>query len=222
MNYLFQKYVTKGVNLTDEYFDDRLGHAAVHFSNFVKHKQRIPEQTLEIGTGWYPVIPISFFLCGVDRVYSVDISFLTSVARIKTTLEKFFEQRKSGKLDTVLPNILPQRWAAIETLYGHIDQMNLPDVLLALRLHYVIQDARHLDFASDSIDLVNSNNTFEHIDAAILPGILKEFKRIVKKDGIMSHAIDMSDHFAHFDRNISIYKARMACSWWRISCAITN
>ena len=30
INYLFQKYVTKGENLNDEYFLDRLNHAKTH------------------------------------------------------------------------------------------------------------------------------------------------------------------------------------------------
>lgn len=39
-----------------------------------------------------------------------------------------------------------------------------------------------------------------------MKGILKEFDRIVKKkNGLMSHFIDMSDHFAHMDSSINIY-----------------
>ena len=30
VNYLFQKYFTKGIKLTDEYFEDRLRHASNH------------------------------------------------------------------------------------------------------------------------------------------------------------------------------------------------
>lgn len=67
-------------------------------------------------------------------------------------------------------------------------------------------DARNLKHLADnSIDLVHSNNTFEHVYPSILKDILKEFKRIVKKEGLQSHFIDMSDHFAHFDKSINIY-----------------
>jgi hypothetical protein len=37
INYVFQKYVTKGVYLTDEYFYDRLGHAKAHIEAYNKH-----------------------------------------------------------------------------------------------------------------------------------------------------------------------------------------
>lgn len=50
-----------------------------------------------------------------------------------------------------------------------------------------------------------SNNTFEHIPKIILIDILKEFKRLLKADGVMSHFIDLSDHFAHFDTSITTY-----------------
>jgi regulatory protein YycI of two-component signal transduction system YycFG len=79
INYIFQKYVTKGVYLSEEYFLDRLGHAREHIKGYQKYAGKtIPNTTLEIGTGWYPIVPISFFLAGSDEIYSVDISFLTS------------------------------------------------------------------------------------------------------------------------------------------------
>ena len=62
INYLFQKYITKGVILSDEYFYDRLGHAAFHAKAFIQNKSKTPNSTLELGTGWYPVVPISMYL----------------------------------------------------------------------------------------------------------------------------------------------------------------
>jgi hypothetical protein len=77
VNYFFQKYVTKGVRLSDEYFLDRLEHGRVHIKSYQQHSgNTIPKQTLEIGTGWYPIVPICLFLVGAEKIYSVDISFL--------------------------------------------------------------------------------------------------------------------------------------------------
>ncbi len=65
INFLFQKYVTKGVYLSDEYFEDRLIHAANHLKGSKKLSgNTVPDKTLELGTGWYPVVPIVFYLCG--------------------------------------------------------------------------------------------------------------------------------------------------------------
>lgn len=37
INYIFQKYVTRGVNLSDEYFYDRLGHARDHINSYQQY-----------------------------------------------------------------------------------------------------------------------------------------------------------------------------------------
>lgn len=207
LNYFFQKYVTKGVNLSNEYFYDRLNHAKTHLESYQKHsKKNHPEKSLEIGTGWYPIVPISFFLCGTDEIYSVDISMLTSKKKIKTTLLKFVESHQSGKLKEFLPEIMSQRLEELLTLLNHYDKHSLIEILKKLRINYLIEDARKLSLSSNSIDLINSNNTFEHIYPDLLIPILKEFKRVVKKEnGVMSHFIDMTDHFAHLDSTINIY-----------------
>jgi Methyltransferase domain len=210
INYVFQKYVTKGVYLSDEYFYDRLGHAKAHLAAFQKHSKTaknaiVPKNALELGTGWYPVVPISFYLVGVETTYSVDISFLTSKERIFTTLQQFENAHKSGKLSGYL-DVLPEKWAKLSVLIANYADYSLEDVLKYLNLVYLIEDARALSLPDGSVDLVNSNNTFEHIYPSILIPILKDFKRVVNKEhGIMSHFIDMSDHFAHFDKTINIY-----------------
>jgi hypothetical protein len=206
INYLFQKYVTKGVYLNNDYFTDRLQHAAAHLHYYTKHTTKsFPETTLELGTGWYPVVPISFFLCGTQKIYTVDIALLTNKERIKTTIEKFLAIHTSGFLQQQLP-INDTRFQKLETLYNNYEKLSFEEIIEQLNITYLIEDARQLSLSDNSIDLVNSNNTYEHIYGNILEGIMKDFKRVVKKnDGIQSHFIDMSDHFAHFDKSINIY-----------------
>ena len=144
INYFFQKYVTKGVYLNDTYFGDRLGHARAHLEAY-KHYvpgTGLPGTFLEIGTGWYPVVPISFFLAGTTSTYSVDITFLSSKERIFTTLQKFLEWKKTGALDPYLaPD--PERWAQLEGVVQHYSDLTLDEVLEKLHLRYLITDARH-------------------------------------------------------------------------------
>jgi SAM-dependent methyltransferase len=206
INYFFQKYVTKGVYLTDEYFYDRLGHAKDHLNAYAKYGETtIPKTCLELGTGWYPIVPISFFLTGVDKTYSVDITFLTSKERLHTTLQKFQDALDKNVLSDYL-TIDPKRLKIFRELCDNIETLPLEKILEKLRIEYLLQDARNLSLEDDSIDLVNSNNTFEHIYPEILQPILKEFGRVVNKNGgVQSHFIDMSDHFAHFDQSITIY-----------------
>ncbi len=206
INYLFQKYVTKGVNLTDEYFEDRLSHARKHLESYTKYtNQLFPETSLEIGTGWFPIVPVSFFLAGTTIIYSVDISFLTSKKKIETILRKFVECETNRKLNTYI-NFQQQRFETIKAILSDYRNLSLKEILTKLNIVYLIEDARTLSLSNNSIDLINSNNTFEHIYTETLIPILEEFKRVLKiEKGVMSHFIDMSDHFAHFDKSINIY-----------------
>ena len=206
INFLFQKYVTKGVFLSDEYFYDRLGHAREHLAGYRRFAgQAVPATCLEIGTGWYPVVPIAFFLAGATTIYSVDIEFLTSTERLKTTLHRLVDAADQGRLAEYVA-VQPDRYAVLKQLLAEIDRVPLDDALRRLHITYLIEDARQLSLPDDSLDLINSNNTFEHIYPAILIPIMAEFRRVVKKrGGVMSHFIDMSDHFAHFDHSITIY-----------------
>lgn len=206
INYIFQKYVTKGVFLTDEYFLDRLGHAREHITAYRNHtKEAFPKTALELGTGWYPVVPISLFLCGTEKIYSVDISFLTSKERILVTLQRFIKYYNDGFLLKTL-DVDVTRYKTLIDIVEKYNELSLEEILHQLKITYLIEDARKLSLDSDSIDLVNSNNTFEHIYPEILGPIMADFLRVVKKKGgVMSHFIDMSDHFAHFDKKINIY-----------------
>jgi len=205
INYFFQKHVTKGVFLTEEYFEDRLTHAANHLKYFEKFApEKSLQTTLELGTGWYPVVPISLFLNGAQTIYTLDISTLSNKEHVLTTIEKFCAYYDSGKL-TPFIKVKESRISVLRSLLQDKDSLSLDDLTRRLHLHYLVQDARHITLDNEEVDLVHSNNTFEHIFPEILEPILVEFKRITSPGGIQSHFVDMSDHFAHFDQSINIY-----------------
>jgi len=205
LNYLFQKYVTKGVHLSDDYFSDRLLHAKEHIAAYQQQVGSIGgKTTLELGTGWYPVVPIALFLSGANRIYTIDISRLSHAGHLTTTIRRFLEYADSGQLKNYV-QALPDRLTVLREIAANGDQLSFETMLDQLKMHYLVQDARHLSLPDASVDLVHSNNTFEHVYPAILKALLLEFKRIAVPGGVLSHFIDMSDHFAHFDRTITIY-----------------
>ncbi len=206
INYLFQKYITKGVILTDEYFIDRLLHAQNHVNYFRKYSSITNNfNVLELGTGWYPVIPIYMFLSRSDKIYSVDISNLVSEENLKQTIAKYYQFYKNSELNKYLKEIDKGRLNVLFDCYHKQDKLKIEQLLNLLNINFIVGDARRLPLQSLSIDLITSNNTFEHIYPKILINILKEFNRVLKQKAIMSHFIDMSDHFAHLDKKISIY-----------------
>ena len=223
INYLFQKYVTKGVVLSDEYFYDRLEHAQRHIGCYQKLVGSLKgANTLELGTGWYPVVPLSNFLCGANKICSVDISQLTDKAKLKVTIDYFIKAADAGKLQQYIP-YLAERLDFLKSLFSDFDKLSYEEILAKLNLRFLVRDARHLpEFVDASIDLIHSNNTFEHVYIDVLSDILVEFKRLTKKGGMMSHFIDMSDHFAHSDPSITIYNFLQFSNkdWQRIDNSI--
>src|ERR1051326_1606552 len=204
INFFFQKHVTKGVFLSDEYFQDRLIHCANHYKYFRKYNSTKNFSHLEIGTGWYPVVPAGMFLYGAGSITTVDLTRLSNPEFTHATLKKFLEYYKNGKLQKFLPGISEERLKIV------LEEAENPsrdffDLLEKHNIVYLVMDARKLFLPDASIDLITSNNTFEHIYPEILEGILQKLKALCKSGGVMSHAIDLSDHFAHMDNSITIY-----------------
>ena len=206
INYWFQKNITKGVFLGDDYFFDRLEHAKQHIEAYQQNCGSLEGiKTLELGTGWYPVIPFSLFLTGVGQINTVDISNLTNKEKLKDTLDRFVELIEHKQLERYI-TAKKERVELLLTVKNDWDNLKFEEILASLNIHYIVMDARNLvNIEQHSIDLVHSNNTFEHVYPSILKDILKEFVRVVKQKGLQSHFIDMSDHFAHFDKSINIY-----------------
>ncbi|MEZ4918650.1 MAG: class I SAM-dependent methyltransferase [Saprospiraceae bacterium] len=207
LNRLFQRYVTKGVYLSDEYFGFKIEHARDHLRFFKEYKGGNFENktVLELGTGWYPIIPLAFYLNGFDKIISIDISQLMTKESLLDAIRKMSAWKQEGKLAVFLPDMDPERWATLEKMLAQAGDFDLNEMQSMINLETMTLDARNTPFEAGSMDFICSNNTFEHIYKPILHDILKEFKRILKKDGIMSHFIDMSDHFAHFDKSITVY-----------------
>lgn len=203
VNYWFQKNVTKGVALNDQYFGDKLGHATDHLRFYNTYNKTDSFKVLELGSGWYPVVPVALYLAGADEIVSIDISPLMTREGIQQTIERFLKDEEADKLEKLTPYILPERLKILRAIAKQ--HLGFKELLAALHLRLEIKDARNTAYPSDSFDLVCSNNTYEHIYPNILQPIVGEFQRIVKPGGINSHFIDMSDHFAHLDQSITIY-----------------
>jgi SAM-dependent methyltransferase len=206
LNFIFQKYITKGVLLNDQHFGYKIEHSIDHLNYFKRFSQKADNAMLvELGSGWYPVVPIMMYLTNTAKVFSVDIQSWMSKKNHLICIEKFLEWKENGKMDQILDFTYEKRWLDLYSIVKNPENYSMQDINQIIGLKLLIQDARQLKIESATVDYICSNNTLEHIHKEELAGILKEFKRIIKKGGVMSHFIDMSDHFAHFDLSINIY-----------------
>lgn len=216
INFLFQKYITRGVRLTDEYFEDKLIHAQkhIHFYREIKGKDKLPQSCLELGTGWYPVVPIALWLSGTEKVYTVDISPLLTQNAFLNTLNKFMDWNQRGLLSNyITPD--NSRLNIIKNVLINKKEAGKDELFKEFNLTYIVDNASKLNLTE--IEFIISNNVLEHIYPKFLIPILNNlFYKVLKEGGMMSHFIDMSDHFAHADKSISIYNfLKFSDAEWR-------
>ena len=206
INFFFQKYITKGVLLTDAHFELKLSHAADHIRFFRDYGGTIAgSRVLELGTGWYPIVPISLFLNEVQEVITIDIQSWMTKERIIRTIHKFLEWKQEGKIAEYLNDASAEKWSVLEQITEQEASMSKETICRKLGIVPMLEDARNTGIDTASMDFICSNNTFEHVYKDVLKGILAEFQHVCKVGGVMSHFIDLSDHFAHADHRITIY-----------------
>ncbi len=214
VNFWFQKNITKGVRLSDDYFGDKLVHAQDHLKHFRTHLPQGQFTTLELGTGWYPVVPIAMYLAGAKNCTSIDLNSLMTKESFGQTIEKYQQWFKAGKLEHLKDYFLPERISQLKKI--KVADASYETLLVIFNFEYRVGDAQDLQDEDETYDLIHSNNVFEHVHAGVLRNILIEFKRVLKQNGLMSHFIDMSDHFAHLDNSITIYNfLRFSPEAWR-------
>lgn len=156
----------------------------------------------EIGTGRVPLIPLTFWLMGAQKTYTLDLNpYLKKGLLIKNL--HFIQKNKVKMLELFGSQIKNKRFEQILNI-----DLNRPfDLHSFLKLCSIIYkapaDATNSGLPENSVDFHTSNTVLEHIPPAILKRIFFEGNRITKKDGLFVHFIDYSDHFSHSDKKIS-------------------
>lgn len=104
-NHFFQKYITKDVLLNVDTFENKLKRCRKHLENYLNNRPsaRIPFTVFELGTGWYPIIPLGLYLSGASEIWSFDKNPNLSTQYVKETLSWFVKYAESGILFELLP-----------------------------------------------------------------------------------------------------------------------
>lgn len=154
----------------------------------------------EVGTGWYPTLPLCFVLGGARSVLTVDLTRHLSeemTFKVLAALEPHL-----GRISAACGVPLEDVRARYLQLRSH---RGLESLLRAAGIRYEApQDAAQLAWLADrSLDIVYSNSVLEHVAVHALGPIMQEAARVLKPDGLMVHAVACNDHYAHFDKSIS-------------------
>jgi hypothetical protein len=170
--------------------------------------------TLEIGTGWYPVFPLCFALAGARSGCTVDLNrhlnerlTLEAVRALEAHLDEIASH--AGKP----PETVRRQWKELASAG------TLSAVLSAAKIDYrAPQDAAKLHWIPDgTLHLVYSNSVFEHIPPPVIPLLFRESRRALRDDGLICHEVACNDHYANFDPGISFVNYLRYPEWqWRL------
>ena len=190
--------LTKSLPVSDETFRQKLGRALDHVRAFAEHgpARGLSESALyEFGAGWDLIVPLALHALRADSQTLVDIRPNIRLELVNDTLRKlerhrdWFEQQAGREV-----RMDARPLASFDELERRFGIAYLAPA-----------DARDTRLPSASFDLISSTDTLEHIPPADIELILRECRRLLRPDGIMSCRIDLEDHYRHADPSISRY-----------------
>ncbi len=151
---------------------------------------------LEIGTGWLPTFPLSLALAGFRHVHTVDLHPHLRESAVRRTLLALRDH-----LDH--PAFHP--FATPEQVHRTYDRLIRSEAILpAANITYKAPcNAAATQWEAGSMDLITSNNVFEHVPAPILVEVFAEAKRLLRPRGHVLHCVNCGDHYAYSDNTIT-------------------
>ena len=195
LNYFFQRYITKSLPISELFFKQRVFYSYNLFLKFQKYNL-LSENTkryYEFGAGWDLLTPLSMSALGFN-VSCIDIRRLVFKDLIIDSLHRLDNFTDSDNIRELFQ------------VFGYRSGDVLEFLEQSKDFHYYApKDARDTGFERDYFDFVSSTEVFEHVPEKDLYNILSETYNILKPGGIFILKIDYRDHWAFFDRKITIY-----------------
>jgi SAM-dependent methyltransferase len=209
LNHFAQRCLAGSLPVSDSSFAVTVGYAKKHVEAIQQYGYRALDQAIfyEFGAGWDLTIPFAYHCLGINHQILVDVRDLIRLAIVNDTIAKC--QRMASQLTI---NRIPA--VRLNCRNGGLRA--------ALQQQYGIDyrapcDASQTGLPSQSVDCVTSTSTMEHIPPPQIRSILRECRRILRDDGLMSVLIDYDDHYSYFDSRISAYNhLQFSDRTWRV------
>ena len=212
-----QHYLSHSTDLPKQQFETRLDYCHRHLEAFLESR---PARTgdwrvLDLGTGWFPTVPVGLYLCGAAEIWTFDIAPFLRSAQVKLMLDRFAECEEAGELQKRLPWLRPERLANLREFSASWDGRSPAALLEKMNIHSRVRAAQQTTLESGSIDLFVSTAVLEYIPCEVLKSILLEFKRLSSLTAVQSHYINLCDHFSYFDPSITPFNyLKYTQRWW--------
>lgn len=203
-NEVLQKYVSRSAGYNADMFEEGLARGRCHYEHLVRLRPDCAERfcALELGTGWYPIVPICLYLCGATEVWCYDIRQYVSADRLDCLLQLVADYAQTGGLRRLLPAARNDRITTLLEI-GRRTGLDACGKLGLVNIHLQVADARSTGLPAGAIDFFYSIGTLQHIPRDVLLGIFLEFHRLSRPHAVMSHFILLEDQYQRFDHRIS-------------------
>jgi SAM-dependent methyltransferase len=199
VNYLLQRHVTHKLPPGEDRLRRKFDRGLKHVEAYERHAaaQPFPSASLyEFGAGWDLAIPLTYWMLGAESQFLVDVRENLRLELVNVNLERF----------TRLAPELEEKHGRTLRIPGLEPLRSLEDLEERFGIRYRAPlDARQTGLGSNSVDFVSSTVTLEHVPREDIVSLLRECRRLLRPDGILSALIDLSDHFSQIDPSISRY-----------------
>lgn len=132
---------------------------------------------LEVGSGWFPTIPLMLAREGARHVYLTDLTPNMDEATFQATL----------------------RFVAGRVNWREAEGKTFADFPFSYLAPFEPKQLR-----DGSLDFVVSRAVLEHVPRDDLPVLFSTLRDKLSRDGLMVHIVDHSDHLAHVDASLSM------------------
>jgi SAM-dependent methyltransferase len=156
---------------------------------------------MEIGSGWYPTLPLACHLVGAARVHTVDLNRLLKPDLMRLCIEVLGEQLPR------LASICRVELAEVEARYARLlaaaahsdDPATISDGVIEYRAP---ADAADSGLPDGAIDAIFSNSVLEHVPPAAIDRIHRASLRLLRPGGWIFHSVNCGDHYAYADPKV--------------------
>jgi hypothetical protein len=199
VNYFLQRRVSRRLPLSWEMMLKKVSWATRHLEAVRRHgPDRATEDLrfMEMGAGWDLVVPLSLWMSGVERQVVIDISPHVRLELLNDALARL----------GAAPDAVAERLASFVRPVDPTPVCSLEELHRRFGIDYQAPvNGGQTPFERGSFDAVISSDTLEHIPKRALAAVLVETRRLLSDRGVMSHLIDMMDHYRYVDRSITVY-----------------
>jgi SAM-dependent methyltransferase len=161
----------------------------------------IPGATLmEVGSGWYPALPLACYLGGAARVYTCDLNRLLKPELMRLCVDALGDElpRIATACQEPLADV-QARYRRLLAAGGARDPAALSDGVIQYRAP---ADAADPGLEDGAIDIVFSNSVLEHVPPDAIDRLHRGSLRLLRPGGWVFHSVNCGDHYAYVDPKV--------------------